>query len=296
VGAAEAGIRIAKLLDARLRVVQVEPTQALLTRLGLGGIQPKRVEPKLTDSDVIRLAYREGLRPSTFETDTLRGQPRQTLLEEAQRWQADLIVLGANERQPPGVRLGTITEHLIRHASCPVLIIEGNGALPPRKTLFPVDLSEFAGYAMACGLNFLEQIGSSDTPDHENETLLVVPSQEDTGNKGQKDLERVSREQLANWLDDADFPALTRSIAAGSPGRAIVDHAKAGGADLIVMGTHGHDSHGLPLRGIGSVTGEVLGEAPCHMLIVPPVAELGAEIAEAVVSQTEPRFSKRLFL
>ena len=150
---------------------------------------------------------------------------------------------------------------------------------------------------MACGLNFLNQINFECLSDHGCEALLVMPQARYSGGVTREQLERISHERLNRWLaGDQELAGLAQSVEAGTPARVIVDHVKTAGTDLIIMGTHGHGSHGLTLQGIGSVTGEVLGEAPCHMLIVPPIAEFGAELAEAVASQTEPRFDKRLFL
>lgn len=292
-GAAEVGIRLAKLLDARLRVVHVQTPHPLLERLGLDSKLVSPLRSTLTDADVIHLAHREGLRPATYETETLRGQPRQVLVDEIRRWQADLLVVGAHERNLPGVRLGTVAEHLIRNATCPVLIVNGRRPIPPRRVLFPVDLSEFALYAVACGLNFLEQINADQDKPSAREALLVVPPNGESRDERQ----RAGREGLGSWLEKASFEAaMEQSTAEGSPAPTIVDQALRGEFDLVIMGTHGHGSHGPPLGGIGSVTGEVLDRAPCHMLIVPPQAEFGAELADAVVSQTEPSFTSRLFL
>lgn len=291
-GAAEVGIRLAKRLDARLRVVQVQTPHPLLERLGLKS-EVATTRSTLTDVDVIHLAHREGLRPATFETDTLRGQPRSILVEEIRNWQADLLVIGAHERKVPGVRLGTVAEHLIRNATCPVLVVNGRRPIPPRRILFPVDLSDFALYSLACGLNFLGQIGEAQEPDPAGplrETLLVVPP--NTESMAQR--QEAGRQGLEAWLTEGNFEAtLEQSTLEGLPAEAIVEEALKGKFDLIVMGTHGHGSHGVPLDGIGSVTGEVLDRAPCHMLILPPKTEFGAELADAVVSQTEPEFRSR---
>jgi nucleotide-binding universal stress UspA family protein len=285
---AEIGVRLAKTLSARLRLVHVQPSHPLLERLGLKTDHTQRAP--LTDADLLRLAQREGLEPSTYETEILSGQPRSVLLTEMRRWQADLLVVGAHERQRPGVRLGSVAEHLIRHATCPVLVVNGRRPIPPRKVLYPIDLSEFARYATACGANFLDQIGTLSAGDGVGEALLVVPPTE----ASREELERASSRGLKPWLRGRTMTAVVeRAPVRESPASVIVDHALAGEFDLIVMGTHGHGSHQLPLRGIGSVTGEVLDSAPCHMLIVPPGVEFGAELADAVISQTEPRFGRR---
>ena len=50
----------------------------------------------------------------------------------------------------------------------------------------------------------------------------------------------------------------------GRPAHAIVEHAKDGGFDLIVMGTHGRT--GLPHVVMGSVAERVVRRAPCPVL------------------------------
>jgi nucleotide-binding universal stress UspA family protein len=51
----------------------------------------------------------------------------------------------------------------------------------------------------------------------------------------------------------------------------IVDYARAQGADLLVMGTHGRSGFNRLL--LGSVTEKVLRAAPCPVLTVPPASE-----------------------
>ena len=60
-------------------------------------------------------------------------------------------------------------------------------------------------------------------------------------------------------------------VLAGPPERAIVEYAKTGHIDLIVMGTHGRSglSHAL----LGSVTERVLRRAPCAVLTLKDIPE-----------------------
>jgi len=55
-------------------------------------------------------------------------------------------------------------------------------------------------------------------------------------------------------------------LARGAPAEQIVEHARATGADLIAMTTHGRS--GLGRLVFGSVAGEVLPNAPCPVLLV----------------------------
>jgi nucleotide-binding universal stress UspA family protein len=53
----------------------------------------------------------------------------------------------------------------------------------------------------------------------------------------------------------------------------IVDEAVKNKVDMIIMGTHGRT--GIKRFVMGSVAGNVIGHAPCKVLVVPPGAEVG---------------------
>jgi nucleotide-binding universal stress UspA family protein len=59
----------------------------------------------------------------TVETAVRRGDPRTEIEDEAKAWDADLIVLGSHGRT--GLSrwlLGSVAEHVVRHAHCSVEI------------------------------------------------------------------------------------------------------------------------------------------------------------------------------
>lgn len=56
------------------------------------------------------------------------------------------------------------------------------------------------------------------------------------------------------------------AVVTGQPARTILEHAKEGGFDLIVMGTHGRT--GLSHAFIGSVAERVVQKAPCAVVTV----------------------------
>jgi nucleotide-binding universal stress UspA family protein len=60
----------------------------------------------------------------TIESLVRQGDPRREILEEAKAWGADLIVVGSHGRT--GVErwlLGSVAEHVVRHASCSVEVV-----------------------------------------------------------------------------------------------------------------------------------------------------------------------------
>jgi nucleotide-binding universal stress UspA family protein len=78
-------------------------------------------------------------------------------------------------------------------------------------------------------------------------------------------------EELRRLGDLAGVPAsAVLAVESGDPSSTIVDQAVAMGADLLVMGTHGH--RGFKRFLLGSVAETVLHDAPCAVLTVPPHA------------------------
>jgi nucleotide-binding universal stress UspA family protein len=76
-----------------------------------------------------------------------------------------------------------------------------------------------------------------------------------------------SLEQRARLIREAGVRCETFALL-GTPGSAILDHAKQRGITLIVMGTHGRTGIGRAL--MGSVTQHVARYSNCPVLIVAP--------------------------
>ena len=59
-------------------------------------------------------------------TQVSLGAPDQILIETAKQWQADLVVIGSHGRGFWGrMLLGSITDALVHHAPCSVLVVRG---------------------------------------------------------------------------------------------------------------------------------------------------------------------------
>ena len=70
-------------------------------------------------------------------------------------------------------------------------------------------------------------------------------------------------------IDEANIPCETIVHMGGKPHEFIVQEAKERAIDLIVMGTHGRT--GIKRILMGSVAQNVIGHAPCPVLVVPTV-------------------------
>jgi nucleotide-binding universal stress UspA family protein len=90
-----------------------------------------------------------------------------------------------------------------------------------------------------------------------------------------------AEQRLAAFKQSASALGLTAGtvVITGRPAHDIVEYAKEGGFDLIVMGTHGRT--GLSHAVMGSVAERVVRKAPCPVLTVHAQEAAGASQAAA---------------
>ena len=89
----------------------------------------------------------------------------------------------------------------------------------------------------------------------------------------QEEAKRRAGSKLEQLLEKvkADLPSATTQIAEGSPLHALLDYVKESGADLVVLGSHGHGVIASLL--LGSVAEGMVRKATVPTLIVPASAE-----------------------
>lgn len=197
------------------------------------------------------------------------GRPEEVLPRVAMEVGADALLLARTRRGPlAGALLGTTAEHVLRHATVPVLVLHGEPAF--HRVLLTTDLSAHSipahekGLALACAL--------AATGHPSLRTLHVVPpaSLEQTVDGADDDVNAAIRE-LATFLpahaEKGKVPAAC--VRFGVPDEAIVHEARAWSADLLVLGTHGR--RGAARFLVGSVAETVLRHAPCSVLVIPRV-------------------------
>lgn len=59
----------------------------------------------------------------SVSTEVLRGAPDQQIVEKAKEWNADLIVVGSHGRGFWGRLLGSVSNGVVHHAPCSVLVV-----------------------------------------------------------------------------------------------------------------------------------------------------------------------------
>jgi len=124
-------IRLAKDQGAALRVVHVVDKMAIIG-VAEAGMNPRPVLARLARSGravldaARRSAKKAGVGAETVLFEPVTKRVADTVLREAKRWRADLIVMGTHGRR--GMRrlvLGSDAEQVVRLAEVPVLLVRG---------------------------------------------------------------------------------------------------------------------------------------------------------------------------
>lgn len=141
------------------------------------------------------------------------------------------------------------------------------------KILVPVDFSSCSRSALAHALGLAGELGATihvlyvaDVPQFRKEPRIA--SERGATSLREFVLEDAG-EELSAFLDTLSAQERSRfstSVDVGSPRACIVDQAKRGGYDLIVMGTHGRTGRAHALA--GSVAESVVRSASCPVLTV----------------------------
>ena len=140
-----------------------------------------------------------------------------------------------------------------------------------RRILVAVDFSEPSRVALHMAADLAKEMGAQLTVIHVYQ-LPVYPLPEGVVLPTQQALadlfERVNR-ALADWKGGAEARGAKKvetKSAEGAPWRTIVEQARTGEHDLIVVGTHGHT--GAKHLFLGSVAERVVRHAHCPVLSV----------------------------
>ena len=123
--------------DSQLRVISVvEPPGALTAEpyMGTGGyfeeverLKRQQAEDALAEAAGV-LRGGAGTAEMGITSEALTGSPKRTIVEEAEAWGADLIVVGSHGYQTwERMLLGSVSQSVAAHARCSVLIVRRKG-------------------------------------------------------------------------------------------------------------------------------------------------------------------------
>lgn len=199
--------------------------------------------------------------------DIAQGPVAEAIEAAALRHAAELVVMGSRGLGAlTGAILGSVARGLARRASFPLLVVRERREAP-RKIILAVDGSAESGSAVAL-------LARLPLPSAAQVTLMRV-----VGSPADADAITRVIDRAATALETL---AVDREITTrGHAAEEILGRARDGGADLIVLGSHGQASGGI-FR--GSLADQVLSQAHCAVLLAKaplsprPVVERYADV------------------
>lgn len=211
-------------------------------------------------------------------TDSSR--PADSIKHEAEKQDADLIVMSSLRGPYAAALLGSTAETVCRTASCPVLVTRsGEGrhlrsavrALEFKKLLVASDFSSDSELALRYGLALAQEYQSelhlihimTESRISANELAWTSRSAEGPYHAAAKQLHRSVPAETHLWCD------VTHVVGEGKAHREIVSYAVDQKMDLILIGAHGQGFKSGTL--FGSNTDRVLRKSPCPVLVVRPL-------------------------
>jgi nucleotide-binding universal stress UspA family protein len=210
-----------------------------------------------------------GLRPECIVQENMAAD---AILSFARGRAISLIVMGTHGRRGfDHLMLGSVTERVLRHASCPVLTVRQTAPdsgthvatdepVPIQRILCCVDFSAHSQRALEYALSAADAYNAEVTVLH---VLDHEPESADVGKETAAAMENLEK------LFPPAAPRSTRTHLEVRLGRAyqeILKFASEAQSDLIVTGVRGRES--LDLTVFGSTTYRVIQLGPCPVLTV----------------------------
>lgn len=239
----------------RVLISEVDPTQVLEATSEWHAAKMAELEADAKD----RLA---GARTKDTALELVQVPPAQALIDASAH--AVAVVVGARGHSLlSGVVLGSVSQHVTRHASCPVVVTRPPYQPDSRRVVVGVDGSTGSRKALEFAFDHASRSGSSVTAIHAWRNLargfpgsgLIEEIQA---------AERVLAEALAGFADLYPDVEVTTEAIPMAPQRALADASTA--AELVVVGSRGLGAFAGLL--LGSVGQSVLHHGHCPVAVV----------------------------
>lgn len=273
--ALESALILARRCDATIRVIQVIETHHYARHIPQPNSGQSKIEEKVmkAGADLGEIVEGRTDRRRRMNYEVRVGNPFFELILAACAWHADLIVVGAPNRQLFHL-LGSTAERLVRKSFVPVLVTRKPLNPIAKRFLVPTDFSLGARRAAEVGINLADSFGGrmfflhafDPTPWYnypcDEATLGVVTLPELT----MDDIE----DDWVSFLGSLPTPSVPWEARTkeGRPADTIMEYADEIAADLIIMGSHGRT--GLEHMLLGSVAEEVVRRASAPVLTISP--------------------------
>ena len=149
--------------------------------------------------------------------------------------------------------MGNVSDSVVRHAHCPVMVVRAQAVEFPTKILVATDRSKEAQLAATT---------AADLAKSTNSELHIVH----VGFERYRDEAQEELEEEVDLIRESGAKDIQAHLEFGMPDTAIIDLAEKLGAGLIVMGSRGLG--GVRRALLGSISDSVVRHAPCPVMVV----------------------------
>ena len=231
------------------------------------------VTKHIAEAASARVAEITGRSSDEFELIVDDGRPQVLIVSRAEEWFADLIIMGSHGRTSAAdVLLGSVTDSVIRHAHCPVLIVRSGKHTG--RIVAGTDFSDPAMPAIQAAADEADRVGGGLIVVHSLDLLwspAAYPALAFGGAPFNVSAEQINELEAiaAHRLEESLRQLIVTGkalVTTGPAGTALIEIASERNADLVVVGTIGRT--GLRRALLGSVAETVARGAPCSVLIV----------------------------
>lgn len=238
-------------------------------RLGAQFLRERRLayeEGKKSISEALAFFRERNIVPRTKLVEHV--DPAEAIIEEAEKGDYDLVIIGQGGKENKGPHLGSIAEKVTQHTRTPVLIAREKGAFS--SVLVPIDGSENAKEALNYASTISKKTDAEMTLLHVAERSLFKPRSSES--------RKIGSLILSKAAEEVKGAKVRQVVESGNPAKIITEMADKKGYDLIVIGSKGQ---GARIRfWLGSVSSHVIHYAPSSILLVPARREKEGSVSE----------------
>ena len=275
-------------VNTKVRIVSAYERTPLVTRLEPMGVSEEfyakadHYALKAADDAAENAAkiLRDGNPTLTVTAIAIEGYPKSVILDEAEAFGADLIVVGSHGYGTiEGFWLGSVSHAVALHATCSVEIVrDAKSGEKAWKILLAIDGSEQSEAAV-------EELARQPFPDGSELHVISVAEVpylpltypgDGIDMNVYAEIEKSYLQRANSAVENAAVKlrvgsesnklTITTDVPSGSPKEVILEEAEAFGSDLIVVGSHGYGMVDRFL--LGSVSQAVALHAKCSVEIV----------------------------
>jgi nucleotide-binding universal stress UspA family protein len=212
----------------------------------------------------------EGLGGTVAQARLSEGGASEEIVALAEEIGVGLVAMGSRGRGRIRMALmGSVSDAVVRHARCPVMVVRWKPVAFPAKVLLATDGSEEATVATRIVTDLGERTGSEVHVVHVGEIPLTHYPDKFGYRALYEEHEKEARQLLETQVESIKAAAATvaqEHLRMGKADEHIVVLAEELGADLIVMGSRGLG--GVKRALMGSVSDSVVRHAHCPVLVV----------------------------